>query len=164
MPKELSLYPQELEAIEQLYRSVGSSPRRVRRLLDVYRLMRAGMEDGDVQDLISKGHYAVILALFALLSGAPVTAPLVIELLRKEALRSGDDPAMQTFASRTMVEWSVSAIPNDSVTADEAEVLFYAMSYVDGLGLTRSELLAVLRKWIPEIARYSFREVRMQRI
>ena len=164
VPKELSLYPQELEAIEQLYRSVGSSPRRVRRLLDVYRLMRAGMEDGDVQDLISKGHYAVILALFALLSGAPVTAPRVIELLRKEALRSGDDPAMQTFASRTMVEWSVSAIPNDSVTADEAEVLFYAMSYVDGLGLTRSELLAVLRKWIPEIARYSFREVRMQRI
>ena len=51
--------------------------------------------------LISKGHYAVILALFALLSGAPVTAPRVIELLRKEALRSGDDPAMQTFASRT---------------------------------------------------------------
>ena len=58
----------------------------------------------------------------------------------------------------------MSAIPNDSVTADEAEVLFYAMSYVDGLGLTRSELLAVLRKWIPEIARYSFREVHMQRI
>lgn len=164
VPKELSLYPQELEAIEQLYRSVGASPRRVRRLLDVYRLMRAGMEEGDVQDLISKRHFAVILALFALLSGAPVTAPRVIELLRKEALRSDEDPGVQTFASRTMVDWVTTAFPGDTVPADEADVMLYAMSYVDALGFSRPDLLVVLRKWIPEIARYSFREVRMQRI
>jgi hypothetical protein len=163
VPKELSLYPQELEAIEQLYQSVGSSPRRVRRLLDVYRLMRAGMEEGDVQDLIAMNHFPVILALFALLSGAPVTAPRVIELLRKETLRSSDDPAAQAFASGRMVDWVTSAFPRTTTPADEAEVLSCAMSYVDGLGFTRPDLLAVLRKWIPEIARYSFREVRMQR-
>ncbi|MGH7177074.1 MAG: hypothetical protein ACREJC_06835, partial [Tepidisphaeraceae bacterium] len=50
------------------------------------------------------------------------------------------------------------------VPADEADVRFYAMSYVDALGFSRPDLLVVLRKWIPEIARYSFREVRMQRI
>jgi hypothetical protein len=162
VPKELSLYPEELEAIQQLYRCVGSSPRRVRRLLDVYRLMRAGMEEGDVQDLISKRHFAVVLALFAFQSGAPATAPRVIELLRKETLRTSDDPGTQTFAQRTMVDWANGEFPE--VPADEAEIMFYAMSYVDGLGLTRPDLLAVLRKWIPEIARYSFREVRMQRI
>jgi len=161
VPKELSLYPQELETIEQLYQCVGSSPRRVRRLLDVYRLMRGGMEEGDVQDLISKRHFAVILALFALLSGAPVTAPRVIELLRKESSRKSDDPVAKVFAGRTMVDWSTSAFPAGAIPADEAEVMSYTMSYIDGLGLPRPDLLGVLRKWIPEIARYSFREVRM---
>ncbi len=164
VPKELSLYPQELEAIEQLYKAVGSSPRRVRRFLDVYRLMRAGMEEGDVQDLIAKQHFGVILALFGFLSGAPATAPRLIELLRQETLRGSDDAMAQTFAGRTVVDWAMSAFPETTVPADEAEVMFFAMSYIDGLGLTRPDLLAALRKWIPEIARYSFREVRMQRI
>lgn len=164
VPKELSLYPQELETIEQLYQCVGSSPRRVRRLLDVYRLMRAGMEEGDVQDLISKRHFAVILALFALLSGAPVTAPRVIELLRRESMRKSDDPAAQAFLGRTMVDWATATLSGATIPADEAEVVSYTMAYIDGLGFVRPDLLGVLRKWIPEIARYSFREVRMQRI
>ena len=164
VPKELSLYPQELEVIEQLYKAVGSSPRRVRRFLDVYRLMRAGMEEGDVQDLIAKQHFGVILALFGFLSGAPATAPRLIELLRKETLRGSDDPMAQTFAGRTMVDWATSSFPGTAIPADEAEVMSFAMTYIDGLGLTRPDLLAALRKWIPEIARYSFREVRMQRI
>jgi KAP-like P-loop domain-containing protein len=164
VPKELSLYPQELEAIEQLYKCVGSSPRRVRRLLDVYRLMRAGMEEGDVQDLIAKRHFAVILALFALLSGAPATAPRVIELLRKESLRLPDDPKAQVFVMQTMTNWAAVTFPATSIPADEAEVIASAMSYVDGLGFPRPDLVAILRKWIPEIGRYSFREVRMQGI
>jgi hypothetical protein len=126
--------------------------------------MRAGMEEGDVQDLIAKRHFAVILALFALLSGAPITAPRVIELLRKESLRSPGDAEAQVFAVQTMHTWAAGASPAKSLPADEAEVIAFAMSYVDGLGFTRSDLLAVLRKWIPEIARYSFREVRMQGI
>ncbi len=164
VPKELSLYPQELQSIQDLYQSVGSSPRRVRRFLDVYRLMRAGMEEGDVQDLIVKQHYAVILALFALLSGAPVTAPRIIELLRKETLRISSDPASITFATQSMVDWSASALVPDTVAADESEVLRYAMTYLDGINFTRPDLVSILRRWIPEIARYSFREVRMQRI
>jgi hypothetical protein len=164
VPKELSLYPEELQSIQDLYQTVGSSPRRVRRFLDVYRLMRAGMEEGDVQDLILKQHYAVILALFALLSGAPLIAPRIIELLRKETLRTNSDPAGVTFATQSMVDWSSSALSPDAVTADESEVLRYAMTYLDGMHFNRSDLVSILRRWIPEIARYSFREVRMQRI
>jgi hypothetical protein len=126
--------------------------------------MRAGMEEGDVQDLILKQHYAVILALFALLSGAPVTAPRIIELLRKETLRTSSDPASITFATQSMVDWSSSALAPDTVAADESEVLRYAMTYLDGMNFTRPDLVSILRRWIPEIARYSFREVRMQRI
>jgi hypothetical protein len=90
-----------------------------------------------------------------------VTAPRVIELLRKESTRKSDDPAAKVFAGRTMVDWSTSAFPAGAIPADEAEVMSYTMSYIDGLGLPRPDLLGVLRKWIPEIARYSFREVRM---
>ena len=166
VPKELSLYPEEQKTIEELYRAVGSSPRRVRRFLDVYRLMRAGMEEGDVQDLIAKKHYGVILALFAMLSGAPRTAPRLIELLRRETLRLSDDPAVATFAQQKQLSaWFSDALGDkDTHPPDETEVIFSAMSYVDALSLARPDLLAILRRWIPEIARYSFREVRMQRL
>jgi hypothetical protein len=163
VPKELSLYPEEQKAIEELYQSVGSSPRRVRRFLDVYRLMRAGMEEGDVQDVIALRHYAVILALFAMLSGAPVTAPRVIELLRRESQRQPNEPPPASFAE-PLADWYISALSQDKGTADEMEVIRTAMSYIDALKLDRTNLLTILRRWIPEIARYSFREVRMQRI
>jgi hypothetical protein len=163
VPKELSLYPQELKTIEELYRSVGSSPRRVRRFLDVYRLMRSGMEEADVQDLISNGHYALILALFALLSGAPVSGPRIIELLRREALRPAMDPNSD-FATKSLGNWIPVALKEDSLSEDERVVIDNAMAYIDGLASNKLALLVTLRRWIPEIARYSFREVRMQEI
>jgi hypothetical protein len=165
VPKELSLYPEEQQTIEALYGAVGSSPRRVRRFLDVYRLMRAGMEEGDVQDLIAKKHYAVILALFAMLSGAPRTAPRLIELLRRETLRLPTDPAAAPFAQQLLATWCSGALADQNGrSADEMEVIVNAMGYVDALSLARPDLLAILRRWIPEIARYSFREVRMHRL
>jgi hypothetical protein len=158
VPKEFALYPEEQTVIEQLYEVVGSSPRRVRRFLDVYRLMRAGMEEGDVQELIVKRQYTVILALFAMLSGAPRTAPRMIELLRQESL-SGNG-----LAGKSLGTWHVDVLDKDACPADELDVIGYAMSYLDELKLPQPDLLAVLRRWIPEIARYSFREVRMQRL
>ena len=164
VPKEFSLYPEEKTAIEELYQSVGSSPRRVRRFLDVYRLMRAGMEEGDVQDLVALRHYAVILALFAMLSGAPVTAPRVIELLRRESRQRQPNEAAPPPFVQPLADWYESALGQDKGTPDEMEVIRSAMSYIDALKLDRTNLLTILRRWIPEIARYSFREVRMQRI
>jgi hypothetical protein len=163
VPKELSLYPQERTSIEELYRVVGSSPRRVRRFLDVYRLMRAGMEEADVQDLIASGHYAVILSLFAMLSGAPVAGPRIIELLRAETQRDPITPEAATFASQNLADWFPKAL-RDPLPVEENGVILDAMTYIDGLHILKPDLLVTLRRWIPEIARYSFREVRMQRI
>jgi hypothetical protein len=47
---------------------------------------------------------------------------------------------------------------------EENGVILDAMTYIDGLHILKPDLLVTLRRWIPEIARYSFREVRMQRI
>ena len=88
-----------------------------------------------------------------MLSGAPITAPRVIELLRKESLRSSGDAEAQVFAALTMRTWAADVFPAKSIRADEAEVIAFAMADVDGLDFMRSDLLAVLRKWIPEIAR-----------
>jgi KAP family P-loop domain len=170
VPKEFSLYPEEQTVIEELHFIVGSSPRRVRRFLDVYRLMRAGMEEGDVQELIAKRHYAVILALFAMLSGAPRAAPRVIELLRQESLRiadeeeEGSEEHMKAFAHQTLESWHEHALREHPCPLDEKDVIRNAMLYLDALNVPRPDLLAILRRWIPEIARYSFREVRMHRL
>lgn len=126
--------------------------------------MRAGMEEGDVQDLVSLQHYAVILALFAMLSGAPVTAPRVIEELRRESQRQSNEVGPPTFEQQPLAEWYKSAVGQDIGTLSEMEVIRTAMVYIDALGFDRKNFRAILRRWIPEIARYSFREVRMQQI
>ena len=68
------------------------------------------------------------------------------------------------FAQKSLEAWHRDALAKDAVPDDEMMVIGYAMDYLDRLALPSLELLDVLRRWIPEIARYSFREVRMQRI
>ncbi|MGH7677826.1 MAG: P-loop NTPase fold protein, partial [Gemmatimonadaceae bacterium] len=73
--KELKLYADEEKCINQLHDCLGRSPRRVNRFVNVYRLMRAGMSDGDVQAMINRKTYPHLLGLFALLTGATKLGP-----------------------------------------------------------------------------------------
>ena len=87
-----------------------------------------------------------------MLSGAPITAPRVIELLRKESLRSSGD-AEAGLRRAHDAHLGGGRISRQINSPDEAEVIAFAMADVDGLDFMRSDLLAVLRKWIPQIAR-----------
>jgi len=161
VPKELSLYPEEQSTIAELYACVGDSPRRVRRFFDVYRLMRSGMEEGEVQAVIAERHYEVILPLFAMLSGAPLLAPRVIEKLHQDAMRKQSDPAL--LEQPTLVGWLDEHFPGDPAIQDpERNTVLRAAKFLDDRGMPRTVLADVLRRWIPEVARYSFREVKMR--
>jgi len=160
VPKELSLYPAEQSTIRELYECVGASPRRVRRFYDVYRLMRCGMEEGDVQSVISERHYEVILALFAMLSGAPILAPRVIERLYDYA--GGTLATVPTPPPETLTAWFNRTIPADDQDP-ERTIIARTLVFLDGRNFPeRAKLAEILRRWIPEVARYSFREVKMR--
>jgi hypothetical protein len=161
-PKELKLYPVEENAIRALHRSVGISPRRVRRFLDVYRIMRAGMDDGIVE-LITQttNQHQVILGLFAMLSGAPSIAPRLLEMLYAELFASTNGAPITTG----LADWLKRNGGNNADPANsdryEREALTHACEYMD-LALTdKAKLSQALVQWIPEVARYSFREIRL---
>jgi len=160
VPKELSLYPQEQTVISELYACVGDSPRRVRRFFDVYRLMRSGMEEGDVQVVIVERHYEIILGLFAMLSGAPQFAPRVIAQLYDDAAKHSTDAVR--FNQLNLVAWFDERFP---ITGSEPErhTVLCTILYLDQRNFLRDQLAGILQRWIPEVARYSFREVKMGR-
>jgi len=68
------------------------------------------------------------------------------------------------FATKSLGNWIPVALKEDSLSEDERVVIDNAMAYIDGLAFDKLALLVSLRRWIPEIARYGFREVRMQEI
>jgi hypothetical protein len=161
VPKELSLYPEEQNTISELYACVGDSPRRVRRFFDVYRLMRSGMEEGEVQVAITERHYQVILPLFAILSGAPRLAPRVIEQLHADAMRQSVDPA--ALGHPTLSSWFNQRFPPQTDAPDpERQTIVSTIQYLDARNFPREQLANILQRWIPEVARYSFREVKMR--
>lgn len=170
-PKELKLYPVEESAIRELSDSVGVSPRRVRRFLDVYRLMRAGMPDGIVE-LITRTtrQHRVVLGLFSLLSGASAIAPRLLEQLyalvqTAPAPVTPAAPPLSPPPNRTnplpLATWMrVNADPR-VVDAFEQAAMMRAAGFLDSALTDGKDLPAALLQWIPEVSRYSFREVRL---
>ncbi len=152
-PKDSVLYPEEHDCIERLHTCLGRSPRRVDRFVNVYRLIRAGMAEGRVETLIREQSYRHLLALFAILTGSARLGPRVIEQLHR-ALREPVPPG-------PLSNWLQTFPDLDSFDEDEVASVSAVIDYLDGLGspTTNQELL----DWIPEVAQYSFREVKLRR-
>lgn len=158
MPKELKLYPAEELAIQQLSRSIGISPRRIRRFLDQYMIMRAGMEDGIIEYITrTSNQFQSILGLFAMLSGAANSAPWVLQRLHKQLRESTAGAPIAMGLSQWMTQNLGAMNPDDY----ERSALSQAAQYMDQAEPDRAKLSAALVQWIPEVARYSFREVRL---
>jgi hypothetical protein len=157
-PRELTLYTSEQMAISALNRSIGVSPRRIRRFLDQYLIMRAGMDDGVVQLITNTtNQYQSILGLFAMLSGAANSAPVVLQRLYSE-LKNSSGGASISLGLGAWIKKNILATQTD---AYELSALTSAAEYMDAAQPDRKKLADALVQWIPEVARYSFREVRL---
>ncbi len=118
------------------------TPRAGKKLINLYRLVRIGVPDGDL-DAFTAGPYHAVLLLLAVVVGQPaLTAPLlaalaastgdrdIVEFLADEPCGPALQPACATLASTV-----------DSLRRDGTP--FYGS-------------LATYRQWAPRIARYSF--------
>ena len=157
-PKELSLYPEEEAFIQSINECVGRSPRRVERFIALYRLMRAGMEEGDVQYLIKTTHYKAIIAMFALLSGSSALATDIIVKLHEHLKTLPKNRITVSYHS-----WFKSE-KNRWLKYDKAE-LASAEKVLEFLDMEKStnqkEIKNGLIQWIPKVANYSYREIRL---
>ncbi len=160
LPTELYLYPDESGAIVELHSCLGRSPRRVKRFVDVYRLMRAGMNEGDVESLVRTGQYRAILAVFALLNGAAAFGPGVLEGLHRTLVEDPTAVLVNGFGP-----WFDLAFGQEArADAWERRAARAVMDFLDRAAPNppeRDALRDALLTWMPEAARYSFREVRL---
>jgi hypothetical protein len=78
--RALELSPRELDALDTLAPLVTASPRRAKRFLNVYRIVRArSMMDDGRRSLRDDGALVALLVLVALAVGLPDSAPEILE-------------------------------------------------------------------------------------
>ena len=118
--------------------------------------MRAGMDDGEVELIRSTNQFQVILGLFAILSGAANVAPQILQELHSALSKWTGAP----FATG-LSDWVEKYSKARQVEAYELQALTNAARHIDAAQSSVALLSSVLLQWIPEVARYSFREIRL---
>jgi hypothetical protein len=128
---------------------IGRSPRRVKRFVNIYRLLRASVRPGAasvgfVGTKENPGEHRVALVLLAILTGAPTLAPEIMRALRNAP------------ANISVVKFHEQII-SDFAGADSSELNAAVGALNVFSAKTKEESLQRLQRWEPAIARYSFR-------
>ncbi|MBW4720550.1 caspase, EACC1-associated type [Saccharothrix obliqua] len=141
----LRLTPEEREAIIAVRPFIGT-PRSAKRLINTYRLLRAGLGEAELAALRA-GEHRVVLLLLAILLGVPDRGQ---DLLR----RLSGDTAAATFTAlvrRPVPRRGRTAVARPPVDAFARKVV----EVVHGTGVPDD--IDVHRRWAGVVARYSFR-------
>ncbi len=129
--------------------AVGKSPRRLKRFVNSYRILKASLDGLEAEEFVvdsgKGGQYRAAMCLLAVLTGAP---RLSIAVLR-ELHRLGDDAPLKDLESTV------------DRLGDDPEVS-YLRAGLDAYrrAFQAEPTLADLRYWAPQVARFSFRSGR----
>jgi hypothetical protein len=153
-PDRLRITDDELKFMQLLRPLLGRSPRALKRFVNCYRLIKAGVAT-DAQDAFMHGSGAdspcrVVLFLLAIVTGTrSVSRPLFTAL----AAQSGSEPVTaQPLTTLSAVVDSVRPL------ADEAE--FHSLEgwlQSHERGAWNQVSIQLFKEWAPAVARYSFR-------
>jgi hypothetical protein len=87
----------ELDAMEQLAPILGRTPRSIKRFVNLYRLIKAGIEEEDKRaSFLANGDFRYVLLLLALDTGMPEVAPTIFNEIRLAA--EGNDQTLMALA------------------------------------------------------------------
>ncbi len=146
----LSLFiePEERNFMLQLAGAVGKSPRRLKRFVSTYRILKASLDKLQQETFVlkagSQGEYRAAMALLAIVAGAPKSSLGMLEFLANSA-ESTDITAFETYLKNSA----------DSAEQKHAQAALEAYRRAE----TRADI-EVLRRWAPQVARFSFRSGR----
>jgi hypothetical protein len=152
-PQRLELTKGELDVINQLAPLVGRSPRAVKRFINVYRILRAGLHREELSEFLgerqSTGQYPAALLLLAILNGSPA---LATELFRR--LAAGDaDQSFEAFVRQMKKD-----VQKNGKRGDKSELgRFFTL--LEPFKKTWGKHLKVgtFQEWARRSGRYSFR-------
>lgn len=136
------------------------TPRTVKRLANVYRVLRARIPTAELDGYLQRSEYGAVLLLLAVVLGRPLAAPAVFERLQGAAARESDvraalSPAASTPSTpdREARGSTPPAVAPDSLPIADVERTLADLVAVE---LVCTDPL-VYERWLPEVAAYSFR-------
>jgi hypothetical protein len=147
--QSLVIEPEERLFMLQLAGAVGKSPRRLKRFVNSYRILKASLDNLQQETFVvkrgSSGEYRAAMVLLAIITAAPRSSLGIVDFLAN----SKDD------APLSQLEAHVQRLIDPGETS-------YVQAALSAFKTAQSDApLATLRTWAPEVARFSFRSGRM---
>jgi hypothetical protein len=142
----------EIEAIELDYMRalaayVGQSPRRVKRLVNAYRLIKARMSDAELKTFVTdraaedggfrSGPYQIVIGLLVIGTGTPASSAQILRELADWNPGDSMDRVIEEFRSRNHPDWTIAAQVIETVTQTQ-----------------KAKDVRELRGWAPRVGRF----------
>ncbi|MCR5868218.1 KAP family NTPase [Aquincola sp. J276] len=109
----------ELDYMRALAAYVGPSPRRVKRLVNAYRLLKARMSDAQLAGFITdrntdggesrSGPYQLVIGLLVIGTGAPAMGARILTDLARRDPRDGFEQVIEAYRQRGHADWTMAA-------------------------------------------------------
>ncbi len=157
--KELLLENHELKFIQALHNFV-STPRLVKRLINIYRILRVEASSNDFGSFIinsSEGHYRSVLLLLAINVGFPKLAPKVFDLIKIQA----ENMELKHFLGVTL--WDAFKNTNNFSFSEEdkksaKQIMVNLNKFLESSNedISPPKTLKSYKFWAPRVGRYSF--------
>jgi hypothetical protein len=141
-PEKLKLEECEIKFMTAMAAYIGRSPRRVKRFVNVYRLIKAGLPADRALAFVgpaSDGEFRTALTLLALLTGAPSLAPALMREMR--------------IGGAVDADGLLACLEHSPVENSEIECARGALLHYQQNGWKKEELL----EWQDSLGRFSFR-------
>ena len=147
----LEISTDEIQFMSELAPVLGRSPRALKRFVNVYRLVKAGLSQAEYSHFLASdfGPYQIVLLLLAIDTGTPLAVPAVYNALARQRQDTSTGDA----------SWLVSALeiaanePGSRANAERLRLRDWISARVDASYLTNADHIA---RWAERIARYSF--------
>ncbi|HWT00288.1 MAG TPA: P-loop NTPase fold protein [Pyrinomonadaceae bacterium] len=162
-PEGLKLAAKEKKAMMALARVIGRTPRTLKRFVNVYRIIKAGLTDEKFYSFKgagdADGEFRAVLVLLSVSHGSPEVAPFSSESSKERHEQSSGDEkgiGLKAFLAELKV------LPQEDVPEGWnliiEELSEFAYGYEDDIPLS------VLRNWAPTVVRYTFQLGRMSEV
>ncbi|WP_406823959.1 P-loop NTPase fold protein [Pedobacter sp. KACC 23697] len=128
-----------------------STPRAAKRFVNIYRLMKVGISKNELTEFEgvsgNPGDFQCPMLLLAIIVGCPNEAPNLLANLYKEALQGRN------------IAQGLDQILNEEIAQEIMGFPVKIRRIIDDLWFRDTS--ALLLKWIPEVSRFSFREIKL---
>ncbi len=136
----------EREYMLSLASSVGRSPRRLKRFVNSYRILKASCDPLEREDLVQKEEYRAVMTLLAIITGAPKAAPKILQSLNGQE---------KVYKLKDLRE-DIKSLSNTFI-GGEVQYVLNALSVYEHSGKPEFESIKTLKEWVAKTAHFSFR-------